>query len=238
MYKDGPVERARLSVGGVSLNVDVSRPEAGINIAMPPRQNPPSAVEKSTKLFEEAIRKASTFTLTKTSKFKAHAADAAYLKTAYLGAFAKFRYRWILSEHLNSVRNQIQEPLEEHIQTYRVHLKANEFPWKLGLFLLESPTQCLLAKIDTTAVLLPWVKGIGADVFEWLAERKRQDKPFSCKLREGGSGLFLWSCRLIRFRHVSPNNGVESARSAPRTATPLRGFTAAHAGRWPAEARE
>lgn len=185
MYKDGRAERARLSVGGVSINVDVSRSKKGIDIVVPPGQNSPADVSESQALIEEAFREKSTLKLTKTMRFKRCAADAAYLKAGYLGAFAKFGYRWIFSEHLNEVRNQILEPLQDHLSNYRVYLQADEVPWQRGLFLVNRPVPCLLAKIDNSAVLLPWIKGDGAEVFEWLTEQKRKDRPFVCTFKDG-----------------------------------------------------
>lgn len=54
------------------------------------------------------------FTLTPNYSFNPIKANAALLKTAYLFAFAKFGYSFILNRGLNLVRQQIHDPIGEH----------------------------------------------------------------------------------------------------------------------------
>ncbi len=161
------------------MNVHVMRDNEAVKVIFPPGRNPPEKADAMTKKMKRNLEDGSEFKLTIRSKFDQRAIDVAYLKAAYLAGFAKFGYRFILCESMNSVRNQIREPETPHADLFRIYLKEhNSLPDRL-LLLTDTPYRCLFVKIGTTAVLLPWINGIGSEVFTWLADHKRHDGPLS-----------------------------------------------------------
>lgn len=181
LREGGRQERATLFFGDLSLNVHADRNNNSIELIVPRDRNRPVDVKVSAEKIKSHFETGAEFKLSKRSKFDNRAVDAAYLKAAYLAAFAKFGYRWILSEHIDPVRNQIREPHETHAALFRIFLKESQTMPERILLLAEKPNVCLFIKIGTTAILLPWIHGTGAGVFEWLAEQRRQDTSLDFK---------------------------------------------------------
>ncbi|MBA2593335.1 MAG: HNH endonuclease [Pseudomonadota bacterium] len=196
-------ERAKLKISEVSLNVDVTRDKNGLNVVVAPGQNDPRAVEAGKAEMQDAcFRKRGTFTLTKSASYKQRAADVGYLKSAYLAAFAKFGYRWIFQPALNSVREQIRWPGTMVLERFRVYL-GSELPSGDGIYFLSNPLKCLLVKIDRSGVLLPWLRGEGAGVFEWLQTQSDRESSVRCSITDGWS----WPTTLeLSLDQIEPND--------------------------------
>lgn len=171
---------------GGALNVYVARRQGSVEMVAPRGNNSPTAVNATMDKLGSYFGEGTEFTLSTRAKFSKRAADVVYLKSAYLAAFAHFGYRWIFSEYLEPVRQRIRNPQGEHAERFLLYIRENDFPFKRALMLMTEPYRCLAAKIDSTITLLPWLKGVGSNAFEWLAEQERQKAPLNFKFHQAG----------------------------------------------------
>ena len=151
---DGQVRRAKIVVQGIRANVDVRRDEKGIQIQVLGGENDPKAVGALQPVLRDGIQSGSSFQLRDTVSFSRKEADIGYLSSAYLAAFAKLGYTYILRAALDRVRQQIQDPTCRALETVRVY--AGDFGGtERAFFLLDEPISCLAAKIRDSVVCLP-----------------------------------------------------------------------------------
>lgn len=118
---------SKFEYGGNSVNAIMKEDENGIvNIYIENKHNPPGVVDRfveSTKTCDGDLEIPGSFKLGNHRR-KTEVVDVAILKSAYLFAFYKLGYRYILSTNLNAVRKQIMNPNEEIIPPY--YLLFNE----------------------------------------------------------------------------------------------------------------
>ena len=84
------------------------------------------------------------------------------LKAAYIGAFAKFGYRYILQPALDLVRRQVLEPEIDHLGKVRgFSLSLSEWTAVLpenALLSFHDPVKHIAAKIGSSMIRLPLVR--------------------------------------------------------------------------------
>lgn len=154
---DGLVRRAKIIVGGVAANIDLRRDENGTHMQVLGGENDPKAVEGLQSALGR-IQSGGSLDLRDGVSYSRRKADVGYLRSAYLAAFAKLGYTYILRPPLDRVRQQIQDPTCRALPTVRVY--AADFGATGWAFLLfYEPIACLAAKIRDSVVCLPLPDG-------------------------------------------------------------------------------
>lgn len=159
----GPV-RAVLQIGGKALRVKVERTE-GTMIQVIGKANDPCVIEQ----VQNHLRHVpdAEMQLVYRSQYTRKTAEVGLLKAAYLGAFAKFGYRYVLRQCLDPVRRQILEPQKNHFDAIRVWIRDGTFPLH-AMLLFHAPVKCVGAKMNDSLILLPWIEDSSTDHWEWL----------------------------------------------------------------------
>lgn len=120
---------SRFEYGGNSVNAIMKEDENGIvDIYVENKHNPPGNVDRfveSTKACDGDLSIPGYFKLGNHRR-KTEVVDVAILKSAYLFAFYKLGYRYILSTNLNAIRKQILNPNEKVLPPF--YLLFNESP--------------------------------------------------------------------------------------------------------------
>jgi len=165
MEKNGQTRKATLIKDGNELNVEVWNNEQGINVKILDGQNDPRVVEK---LQPEDILAGTDLQLRDRVSFSKMKADVGYLKTAYLAAFAKLGYVYILRGELDRVRQQIRSPQTRLLDSFRLSAQSGDKNQK-ALFLFQSPIRCLGVIMGNEVVCLPQPFG-GDGFYEKLHE--------------------------------------------------------------------
>ena len=118
---------SKFEYGGNSVNAIMKEDENGIvNIFIENKHNPPGVVDRfveSTKARDGDLNIPGSFKLGNHRR-KTEVVDVAILKSAYLFAFYKLGYRYILSTNLNAIRKQILNPNEKVLPPF--YLLFNE----------------------------------------------------------------------------------------------------------------
>jgi len=98
---------------------------------------------------------------------------AGWLRAAYLVAFARFGYRYILRPELDIVRGQIADPTVEHAPRAVLH-NYSHAPTRRGIWIVERPRPLasVHVAIGRWAMFLPGL-GIDSSFYENLAARKQ-----------------------------------------------------------------
>ncbi len=189
IVKNGRARKAKLIVGDAKVNIDLRFSEQGGEINILGDQNDPKVVETLKPILKEIIQSGKSFNLRDIVSYSRKAADIGYLKTAYLAAFAKFGYSYILRPALNRVRQQIKEPSLCILNTVRVYGNVTNIPEKVFI-LLQEPISCLSVKADDSIVCLPLP--YGDDLFyEKLAEMRANGRIFEWR----GNATIEWPRR-------------------------------------------
>jgi hypothetical protein len=164
MAKDGKTRRATLIKDGQSLNVEVRNDAHGPTIQIL-RQNEPQLIDK---LQLKVLLSGSDLTLRDRISYSRSKANVGYLKSAYLAAFAKLGYTYILRPELDRVRQQIRSPHVQLLKLFRLEASGADDVEK-ALLLFQNPVRCVGVKIGKTIVCLP-VDGI--DLYEKLQQMR------------------------------------------------------------------
>lgn len=162
-----PPRRAKIRVDGLSLNVDVSRNDGGIHIQILGDQNAPETVKALQSRFPTVLEAQQSFDLQDSVAYRRVDADVSYLRAAYLVAFAKLGYAYILSPSLDRVRRKIQDPGSELLPVVRIYCSERHLGEK-AILLAERPATCLAVKFSDSVVCLPAI-GQGDGFYEELA---------------------------------------------------------------------
>jgi hypothetical protein len=141
------------------LNVDmlVTARDGGqaVNFQVLGKRNDPKIIER---VFQEmdsgGFGAGTTFQVRDRVHYDKQKADISYLRSAYLAAFAKLGYAYILSEVFDVVRRQIQYPEDEILEIQRFQLKSQTADENLFL-VIEKPIPCLGVKVKESVLLLP-----------------------------------------------------------------------------------
>ena len=136
--------------GGNSVNAILKEDENGIvNIYVENKHNHPGVVDRfieSTKDYDGDLEIPGFFKLGNHRR-KTEVVDVAILKSAYLFAFYKFGYRYILSTNLNAIRKQILNPNEKKLPPFYLLLNESHMPDSI-------PDDVYSAAIDGEKVLV------------------------------------------------------------------------------------
>jgi hypothetical protein len=165
---------AQLRAADLAVNVAVNRQEGSLNIVVLPNHNDPAVIKAAqSKLWTER-----SFQLADSISYHRILSDVGYLKSAYLAAFAKFGYRYILQPSLNTVREQIIRPQASVLANFRVYLHAHA-PEQPQLLVVHDPVACLVVQMGDTAILLPWLSHDTTALYSVFGEAKRQASSMS-----------------------------------------------------------
>lgn len=174
LAEDGTPTRIRLSHGSISLNSGISQKKDVVEIRILPGQNNPRNEERLRSIFQSGNTDGLELDISAYGGFRRRDADIGYLKSAYLGAFAKFGYSWIFGVNTDPIRSQIIDPTSDGFPNCRIVFSqvASDFA-KLGFYFIEQPLVAILSSIPPYGILLPWPGGPSAiEISRWiLAER-------------------------------------------------------------------
>jgi hypothetical protein len=176
---EGQERPAKINVGDLAVNIDVTRTKDTMKIrVLGDKANSPKTIEGLRSILPGMIQSKSSIRLSDRISYSRSSADIGYLKSAYLAAFAKFGYSYILRPALDRVRLQIQDPTRVVLKTVRVYVGESD-AYEEAFFWVRAPISCLAARIRDSVVCLPLPNG--DDLFyETLGE-----------MRKGGHALTL-----------------------------------------------
>lgn len=130
-FNDSKGYVSKFEYGGNSVNAIMKKDENGIvNIYVENKHNPPGIVDKfveSANAYDGDLVIPGSFKLGNHRR-KTEVVDVAILKSAYLFAFYKFGYSYILSANLNAIRKQILNPNETILPPFYLLLNESNIP--------------------------------------------------------------------------------------------------------------
>jgi len=185
---DGQPRRAKIVVGGHEARIDLHRDENGFHMDVLGGQNDPKAVEALKVALKGVLEAQGTFNLRDSVSYSRRNADTGFLKSAYLAAFAKLGYTYILKPALNRVR-QIQEPSCRVLDTVRVYCGKSGSTEQTFL-LLHEPVRCMAVKITDSVICLPLLDGDDS-FYETLAQLRKDRRQMEWR----GNGTIRWPDR-------------------------------------------
>ncbi len=161
----------KLKIDDLALNGRIVRKGDGLEFQVAARQNDPAKVKE----FEHRQNSESgaQIQVWYPHRFNDHSFMVGYLKVAYLYAFAKFGYGYILGPCLESVRLQIREPGKKTI-----------WKWWLGrggdlsqtmLYLIDRPLSCIAVAINEHVIVLPGLEP--CDHYERIEQLTKDTPP-------------------------------------------------------------
>lgn len=186
---DGQPRRAKIVVDGHEAMIDLRRDENGFHMDVLGGQNDPKAVAALKVTLQGVFESQGTFNLRDTVSYSRRNADTGFLKSAYLAAFAKLGYSYILKPALTSVRQQIQEPSCRVLDTVRVYCGKSDGTEKTFL-LLHEPVRCMAVKITDSVICLPLPDGDDS-FYETLAQLRKDRR----QMKLQGNGTIRWPDR-------------------------------------------
>jgi hypothetical protein len=160
---------AILDIGGHRVFADVDVRQGEAKLIPWTRRNDPQIFNKAIALWnEQAAAEKLKFNLTPGIKFDPRLSKVGDLKTAFLGAFAKYGYKYALHPRIAKVREQIREPRAHALPPWWIlpEMEGKEWPVLIGV---DQPTQALAAYMRTSLVILPWPRAPD-DPYEHLGE--------------------------------------------------------------------
>jgi len=191
MEKNGQTRRATLIKDGERLNVDVRNDEQGIHIQILGEYNDPRVVER---LESQILSPDTTIQLQDRVSYSSIKAEIGFLKSAYLAAFAKLGYAYILRHELDVVRQQIRSPQSRLLEMFRLHACSGDEVEK-ALLLFWKPVHCLGVKIGKSIVCLP-PPFDSAAFYERLQEKLKEIRTGSREETWQVAGSIDWPERL------------------------------------------
>lgn len=174
MHRSGESYDALLTYDSIHINVEVSRTDEGTSIVIPGDRNDPKRVEELRVRFPE-VRE---MKLTHSENYTRRRADVAYLRAAYLIAFAKLGYRYVFLRTLGPVRSQIRNPDEAIVPICRTYVHDVTLQGRY-LLTMSHPVECLGVVIDASMVFLPYGGGDMATIQDWLESGRANGGPQS-----------------------------------------------------------
>lgn len=154
---DERTRRARLAVDGLTLNVELTWRDCRAHFHVLGDHNNPKVVD----LAKETLRNmpsGTELTIRDVVAYNPKHADIAYLKSAYLAAFAWLGYSYILRPSLDRVRTQIKDPHSSILERYRFYPRGTA-AFENGFLVFQKPVSCLAARIGDSVVCLPLPDG-------------------------------------------------------------------------------
>lgn len=161
--KEGKGGRAKLSLGDISVNVDIETVQGKTKISIPGNVNNPNLTGKLQRRIE-AMANADPqpqlkFDLKAHDNYKLRQHQLSLLKAAYLVVVAKIGYKYALSPALDIIREQILRPDEIILPNWQVRLGQISEPKMIAV---DHDNGIVVVTIGNESVVLPWPpKGIG-----------------------------------------------------------------------------
>ena len=164
---------ARLVVGGVETNVRYTAGPEGVTIVVPNNMNQPGRPETQIDFIRslDAQGKGQDLKMTFTphAKFHVRYAQIGDLRSAYLGAFAAYGYRYAFHPRLLVVRKQLMEPDIDVVGPAGWLLDVPNRFQNPSITGIRAPTLSLAVRVGLGVVILPWLEG-PPDVYRELAK--------------------------------------------------------------------
>ena len=161
-------QRARLSVNGLTLNVSARWVGGVFEINGLPNNNNPIKTQQFMELLK-SNPKYYSFQIESAITFNSTMSASGFLKSAYLAAFSKFGYQYILKSALEQVRKQILRPEQSILPMYRLKL-GGENHLEKKILIVNSPVKALVVQMGTVGIPLPGLDDNTLDVFDELYE--------------------------------------------------------------------
>ena len=170
---DGHKVRIKLGIDGSELNATIARTTQSIDIQVTPKRNNPTVEEKVRARLTTSQLPLPAFNITAPGGYRKIDAENGYLKSAYLAAFSKFGYRWILDPEVAPIRDQIQGLRRMDYINYRIGIKNDGRAPPSGFYFMESPLSLVMARIGDYGVFLPWPGGAPIkEISTWIEDEK------------------------------------------------------------------
>ncbi len=192
--------RARLApLGGPAVNVETERRDGGaVRFVGLPDQNDPNVTTANLAALDAMVERPSHeqgFTVSfPEQRFVAMHAQAGWLRSAYLAAFAWFGYRYALRRLFDPVRAHIADPGESPLERY--YLLGRTVPAnRHALISVATPRsmRSVIVRMGRHLIFLPGFHADSDKLYERLAERVIWPPP-SRSLRLRGQ-VFPWPTR-------------------------------------------
>ena len=142
----------QLKIKNVTVNASIKRKGECADLILNKKNNDPKKVRE---FVERARVPGNELQVWYKNKFSERQALVGYLRTAYLYAFAKFGYAYILQECLNPIRSQIAKPSDKIIWQWWLRRKE-DLDTKM-MYVCDEPINCLLVAINEHIIVLPWI---------------------------------------------------------------------------------
>jgi len=167
----------RVHFRGNRLNMSLSADKSGVRLFGEPKRNSPAA---ATAFFAELDRVVQTKDLSwkfdlefPRSRVDLRRADVSRLRAAYVVAFAKFGYRFMLQNAYKPVREQIADPTKGIIEAFKV-TEPNADKMERHFVVVREPDVlrgCIAVQMGPHILFLPGPND--ADFYDRLADDKR-----------------------------------------------------------------
>lgn len=166
--------RTSIEVGGHTITADVETTPEGITAVPLERWSDPIAYHEALRYWKEHSQAGDLkFRITPRVRIHARRTKVADLRTAYLGAFARYGYTYAFHSSLQPVRQQIRDPESDVLPNWWMRPREDIQDCPVMLQLSE-PVQALGFHLRTSMVVLPWIGEISSP-YEALAEGAKSD---------------------------------------------------------------
>lgn len=163
--------RARLTMGGESINVRIEVNEGAISIKPPLNINDPKKLQAykdyMMSLHKEGKWDGEKFNIAPIASYRNKYSKIGDLKSAFIISFARFGYKYVLSKQLSPVREQILNYDSDIIDRYWL-ASDQKIDQKYFICILDEPISAVAIKLDKATILLPWF-GSPENFYQYLA---------------------------------------------------------------------
>jgi len=177
----------RVNLRGNRLNMSLTADESGVKLIGEPKRNAPAVAQA---FFAELTRIAQTCDLNWKFDLEFHRsavdlrrADLSRLRAAYIVAFAKFGYRFVLQKAYSPVREIIREPTSNAIEVFKITRPGADSSAR-HLIVLREPEALrggVAVQMGRHVVFLPGPNDV--DFYDRLANEKRRHGSRSATFR-------------------------------------------------------
>jgi hypothetical protein len=191
--------RGRITIQGKGININYTVEDSVLTVA-PHEGNPPNA-SSALRLIPPGGGANQKIHFNSGIRYNGWHARVSTLRAAYLAAFAKFGYGYIMHPRLAPVRHQIQHPDEKTLSGFSIDpdYDGHKGP-EMAIF--WNPVPCLLVRVNQRAALLPIPVGT-----QWRYPFPAPIQSKHHRLRLEGGRVLTWP-RTLEMRR---DFGVEAA---------------------------
>lgn len=154
--------KATLSMSGIAVNINLETDESGVSFKPLEKINDPKKLtayrNHMTYLQQTGKSDGQEFTITFKQKYHDKFSKIGDLKTAFIICFALFGYRFVLNKRLSPVREQTINYTKDIIDGYWLPPNPKIVQQRF-ICLTKKPITAIIVKLDSSMVILPWVKG-------------------------------------------------------------------------------